>query len=192
MVILLLNTFFDRFIFANALTYKHNNFYLVNTPFVISPTDILVSLVAQNDTDLNTKIYYAIKESTKKNLLKQLDLDLRVENEKAISLFTEFFTASGWGKLEIIDIDSKEKRAILSLENSPFASALRWKTNKPVDHFMRGLLAGFFSKLFKLEVDCVETKCAAMNHNFCEFIIKSRIDFNFKLEEVKDQLGSKM
>lgn len=188
----MLNTFFDRFIFANALKYKHNNFYLVNTPFVISPTDILVSLVAQNDTELNTKIYYAIKESTKNNLLKQLDLDFRVENGKAVSLFTNFFTASGWGKIEIIDINHKEKRAIISIENSPFASALRWKTNKPVDHFMRGLLAGFFSKLFSLEVDCVETKCSAMNHKFCEFIIKSRSDFDFKLEKVQDQLGSRI
>ncbi|MFH1239666.1 MAG: 4-vinyl reductase [Candidatus Diapherotrites archaeon] len=188
----MLNTFFDRFIFANALTYKHNNFYLVNTPFVISPTDILVSLVAQNDSELNTKIYYAIKESTKNNLLKQLGLDFRVENEKAVSIFTNFFTASGWGKIEKINFDVKEKRAIVSLENSPFASALRWKTNKPVDHFMRGLLAGFFSKLFNLEVDCVETKCAAMNHNSCEFIIKSRSDFDFSLEEVKDQLGSRL
>jgi hypothetical protein len=49
---------------------------------------------------------------------------------------------------------------------------------KPVCHIYAGLLAGFFSRLVKKSLNCIEIQCYAMGETYCKFLIgkQDRID----------------
>jgi predicted hydrocarbon binding protein len=185
----MLNSFYDKFIYTAGLKYEHNNFKLVNLPFMIVPVELMVSILRKDDENTNKEIYYAIKESTKKHLLQQFELDFGLEGDSGLNFIESFFSASGWGKIHHIDLNLSEKKAIVGVENSPFALALRNQVQHEIDHFLRGMLAGVFSDYFEKEMDCVESKCTALNEKHCEFVIKQGMKFNFESLKTRRQLN---
>jgi predicted hydrocarbon binding protein len=187
----MLNSFFDKYIFTNTLKYKNNNFFLLNIPFAIIPNELIVSISSQNNIEFNRIIYSMIKESTRKNLVRQFAFDFKIDRKKAMQLFETFFTASGWGKIQNIDTDFEGKRAILTVENSPVASSLKGKVNFPVDIMLRAIFAGIFSEVFEINVDCVESECVAAGGDRCKFIVKPENEFDLSKKAVRDQLPFK-
>jgi len=183
----MLNQFFDKYIFTNTLKYTHNNFYLVNVPFVISPVDIFLSILKSSDAMLHKKIYLAIKEDTQSSFLKRF-AELGITQEKEIDFVRAFFIASGWGAIQIIDHDKESKRAIVVLDNSPFATKLIGKVDLPVDTFLKGVLAGLFSKIYDADIDCIEVECVALGAKSCKFILKPKTEFDINKKVVQDQL----
>lgn len=188
----MLNNFFDKFIFTNSLRYTHNNFYLMNIPFVIFPVDALNELFSKNDSDFNVKIYSAIKASVKNDLLKQFNIDFGLNGNKSLELVEQFFTASGWGNLQNVNLDLQKNHAIVSVSNSPFASELAGKISTESDHLIRGVLAGLFSYAFNEDVDCVETKCLCTGGEQCQFIIKPFKEFDLANPKTREQIEIKI
>jgi len=184
----MLNSFFDKFIFTSTLKYTHNNFYVTNIPFVISPIEALTGLAEITDPETQKKIYTAVKKSTQEKLMQQFSFNFGLEKSKEIELVKEFFTASGWGNIQTIDIEMQSKRAIIIIENSPFAAALKGKT-QTADVFLRGIIAGMFSKIFEEDIDCAEVECAAHNSERCKFIIKPKTEFDFANPLVQQQIS---
>ncbi|MBN2127738.1 MAG: 4-vinyl reductase [Candidatus Diapherotrites archaeon] len=184
----MLNSFYDKFIYTSGLKYKDNNFTLINLPFMIVPVELMIALLRKDDPELGQLIYYSIKDSTEKHLLKQFDVDFGLGGEKALRFIEEFFSASGWGAINQVDLNFKKKQAIVSVQNSPFAFALKGQVKSETDHYLRGILAAAFSDLFKEKVECVETKCIALNANSCEFIIKPASELNFENPSTRRQI----
>jgi predicted hydrocarbon binding protein len=184
----MLNSFFDKYIFTNTLKYRNNNFFLLNIPFSIIPTEIIVAISSQNDIEFNRKIYFSIKENTRKNMVKQFQLDFGLDRKKSLIVFENFFSASGWGKIQTIDINFENKRAIIIVENSPIATSLKGKVSFPVDIILRAIFAGIFSEAFQENVDCVESECVAVSGERCKFIIKPEHNFDLSKKIVRDQL----
>lgn len=183
----MLNTFYDRFIYTNSLKYKDNNFYLLNLPFVILPVSVLVAIAEKNDKSLNLELYYSVKESVGASLKKEFEIDFGFEGERGLEFMQSFFTASGWGKFEIIDLDKENARAIVGVMHSP-VSLLVKTCKSPCDTFLRGFIAGVFSIYFKKNVDCVEVKCMCMGQTSCEFVVKPLGEFNFESGLTRNQL----
>jgi predicted hydrocarbon binding protein len=184
----MLNSFFDKYIFTNNLKYRNNNFFLMNIPFAIVPVEVLVSISMQNETNVKRALYQSVKENTRYNLVRQFQLDFGLDKKKALQLFETFFTASGWGKIQSIDINFETKRAILTVENSPVALALKGKVSYPVDIMFRSVFAGIFSEVFGESMDCVESECAAISGERCKFIVKAENEFDISKKMVRDQL----
>ncbi|RLG75354.1 MAG: hypothetical protein DRO23_04285 [Thermoprotei archaeon] len=46
------------------------------------------------------------------------------------------------------------------------------KSDKPVSHFLRGILGGILFTIFRKEITVYETKCIAKGDKFCEYTIK--------------------
>ena len=67
----MLNRFYDKYIFVGGLKYQHNNFYLMGIPFVMIPTQLLLSEKLVNDHDFNKKIYYTVKSAMAKGLMRE-------------------------------------------------------------------------------------------------------------------------
>ena len=185
----MLNAFLDKFIYTSTLKYVHNNFYLADVPFMLVPSDLLVGVCGEQNPDFDKMFYSDVRKSTLKRLIKQFDLHFGLSSGKSLTLFHDFFTASGWGGVEITNIDDTEKRAIISVSNSPMATALKGKVKFPVDHMLRGVLAGIFSNYFKLPMECVETKCFALGDKNCEFVVKKAQDFDFGNKLTRRQLS---
>ena len=154
------------------------------------PVEIITSLLAIQDTEFQKKIYVAIKQHTKENLIPQFSLTVGLEKQKELEILKDYFIASGWGNIQTIDLELEAKRAMILVENSPFATALKGKQQNPVDTFLRGILAGIFSKMLGEDIDCVETECAAQNSERCNFIIKPKTEFDFTNPIVQQQLSA--
>jgi predicted hydrocarbon binding protein len=185
----MLNGFYDKFIFTGTLKYTHNNFYLTEIPFLMAPIETLVGIAGVQDTEFQKKIYLEVKKSTSQKLINQFTTNLGMEKEKEIKLIEEFFTGSGWGLIQSIDMQMEAKRAIIVLENSPFVTELKGQSKIPVDTFLRGSLAGIFSKIFSEDIDCVESECAAVSGERCKFILKPKTEFDFANPMVQQQLS---
>jgi len=160
----------------------------MNIPFVIAPVETLVGLAGVNDSEFHKKMYVATKQSTRDALFKDLTLTFS-DKKKELEFVENFFTASGWGHIQSIDVQYEGKKAIVVVENSPFAFALKGKMTFPVDALLRGTLAGIFTKLFEEEIDCVEVECAALSSERCKFILKPKSEFDFANAIVGQQLA---
>jgi predicted hydrocarbon binding protein len=183
----MLNQFLDKYIFTNTLTYKQNNFSLVNIPFVIFPTDLLFSLISDNDINKRKDLYYKIKESSIKYFMPKFK-ELRMDGKKQIDFVKTLFIASGWGSIQFIDLDAEGKKAIVIIENSPFATTLKGKVDFPVDIIPRAILASLLEVVFLSEIDCVESECKAVNGEKCKLILKPTSEFDFNSAIVREQL----
>ena len=183
----MLNSFLDKFIFTNSLQYKHNNFFLADVPFAIIPLDALAGIAKLEDRELNFGIYKSVKESTQNSLRRQFQIDFGVEGQKGLDFMNAFFTASGWGEIQVTDFDEKKSHAMVSVSNSAVAQNVKG-AKLPVDTFMRGFLAGVFSIYFKSDVDCVETKCLGQSASHCDFVIKPLSEFKFDNPLTRSQL----
>ena len=69
----MLNSFLDKFVVTNNLKYKNNNFYLIDTQFLMVPTEILVSITAKASPEEAKKIYYAVKQATQEKLMEKME-----------------------------------------------------------------------------------------------------------------------
>ncbi|MDD3083507.1 MAG: 4-vinyl reductase [Candidatus ainarchaeum sp.] len=183
----MLNKFLDKYIFTSTLKYSHNNFFLVNIPFLLMPIDLLIYLSSVDDIEKQKEFYFSFKESTKKYFMPRFK-EFNIGDVKKLEFVKNFFIASGWGLIEIVDFDEDSKRAIVVLDNSPFAKQLKGKINFNADNLLRGVLAGIFSVIFKEDLDCVEVECFALNDKSCKFVIKPIIEFDLEKQIVRDQL----
>jgi len=184
----MLNSFYDKFIFTNGLQYKHNNFFLVNLPFLICPTEIVIGLLNTDNPAFERHVYYNVKHSVRDRLVAQFGLEFGFKGEKMVNFLERYFVASGWGDIRNVDLDFDAKKAIIRVKNNPLTGRLRGKVKTPSDHILRGIFAGLFSKVFGEGVECVETHCIALGEEDCEFIIKKQAEFDVSDERVQEQL----
>jgi len=184
---LLLNSFFDKYIFTGTLKYTHSNFFLVDVPFVIAPTNILIGLSSDDNSEFQKKIYSEVKKGTADYFLQKI-VELGIDNQRQLKFVQDFFIGSGWGNIQVIDLNYDSKRAIVVVENSPFSFSLKGKTKVECDVFIRGVFAGLFSKIFNTDIDCVEVECFVLNAERCKFIVKPKSEFDFSNEIVQRQL----
>lgn len=188
----MLNKFYDKFVFVNQLKFRNYNFSLADIPFVILPTDIIAGICAIEEPELSKKVYYSVKSAVLKDLAPRFKLEVGTEQEKFLKFSETYFTASGFGLLQNIQLDFEKNRAIVSVSNSAVAQLLRGRVKAPCDHVLRGILAGLFSAAFKSDIECVEHKCSALHDNSCEFVCESAEEIDFKRPEVREQLALKL
>jgi len=78
----------------------------------------------------------------------------------------------GWNVPEVVEIDLVNKRAVIRIHES-FECELGKKEGKPYSQFLRGVIAGIFSGIFRQNVKVEEVKCIAKGDPYCEFQIKA-------------------
>jgi predicted hydrocarbon binding protein len=184
---MVLNNFFDKFIFTSQLRFKDSNFFVLDIPFVIVPVDILLGFSEMDDPTINKAVYYAYKTSAHKQLIPKFQLG--ATKQKFLELSQAFFGASGWGISKNVQLDEVNHRAVVVVSHSPLARSLQGKTTHPCDHYMRAILAAIYSAYFETNVECVETECACLRPGDCTFVLKPPAEFDFTKEETQRQLS---
>lgn len=79
------------------------------------------------------------------------------------------YVATGWGKIELTDINPPRMTAKVRLREGFECVGL--STGKKESHFIRGHFAGAFSSYFGKVVKAKETKCLSSGDPYCEFEI---------------------
>jgi predicted hydrocarbon binding protein len=87
------------------------------------------------------------------------------------------FITQGWGNWEVDLSDQKNGFMFINIFDSVVARTLG-DVGKPVCHIYAGLFAGFFTKLIRRELGCIEIQCYSMGETYCKFLLgrKDRID----------------
>jgi predicted hydrocarbon binding protein len=122
----------------------------------------------------HAKVYKGLKDESLKNIA---DLSKRIgkSDEGVISTLQNLFELYGLGKMNITNLDNKNKQASILLSDSTIAKEQIKQSGKskvPVCTVTKGILAGIFSYLFKHDVDCFEKKCMAKGDDMCAFVIQ--------------------
>jgi uncharacterized protein len=74
----------------------------------------------------------------------------------------------GWGRFILEEFDLSSEKISIRVVNSPFA-AYYGESEKPVCHFIRGIVAGIAFGVFGRFTEVVETHCLSKKDAFCRF-----------------------
>ena len=145
---------------------------------VVFPLPVLVAMVKNLRTSLNptavqTILWYAGREigSSMKEGHERAFATRDIDSISA--LLRVDLALLGWSLVEIVKLDKEKRSATLRLFDN-WECGMFKGSSEPQSHFIRGLLAGFFSSLFKVEMEAKETKCIAKGDPYCEFEIKEK------------------
>ncbi|MGB9728755.1 MAG: V4R domain-containing protein [Thermoprotei archaeon] len=88
-----------------------------------------------------------------------------------VELLKHISIATGWvSDFDIIEYSPTNNRAIIRVKDN-WECSIVGKTGKAESHYVRGILAGFFSSHFKVECQAFETMCISKGDEYCEYEI---------------------
>jgi len=98
--------------------------------------------------------------------------DIGTEDPRAlVGMAKAYFRTVGWGILDVVKMSLEAGEAQIRVYQS-FECETGKGSETPYGHFIRGILAGFFTEIFGEEAKAVETKCIATGDPYCEYMIK--------------------
>jgi predicted hydrocarbon binding protein len=98
----------------------------------------------------------------------------KIAERELVELMLKTRISVGWlSHYEIIDYSSIRKYARIRVWNN-WECQLKGNTGKVESHFLRGVLAGFFTKHFNADCQAYETKCISKGDEYCEYEIKPK------------------
>jgi len=95
---------------------------------------------------------------------------LDLSDEEIIHFMMEMGTQIGWGRFELERFDPSENILMVKVYHSPFAEAYG-SSSSSVCHFIRGILAGMASVVFKRDLVAKESACLSRGDEYCGFEI---------------------
>lgn len=93
------------------------------------------------------------------------------KTKEGLAEMLETYSATGWGKVHLLDLDPVHRTAKVKLEDGFECAGVR--TGKAEGHFVSGHLAGAFSAFFGTDAKCEETRCISKGDGHCEFSISA-------------------
>jgi predicted hydrocarbon binding protein len=91
-----------------------------------------------------------------------------------IEIFGRTRIAAGWvSDFELVEYDPVGCRAVVRVWDNIECSIVG-RTGKAESHYIRGILAGFFTKHFDVECQAFETRCISKDDPYCEYEIKPK------------------
>ena len=165
--------FFKKLLFARALVFDKGALKVLNVRSIIIPGETFVR-----------QQYEMLKKNPKNDsILKEIGI---MQGKSAVELAKKFYQGGtkdkvdnmlqsigfmGFGEVRLVNPDISTGNAKIQLTNSLVATEykrLGFKTKKPVDTFMLGVIEGGISDLIGKKVVCKETKCEALGAPYCE------------------------
>ena len=112
-------------------------------------------------------------------IIREADNIGAVEPLEKFSIAADIFKAHGYGVVEeITAFREKPPHIELKISGCIECSLAEGEVEKPFSHFIRGIIAGFSTRLFNRKMFAEETKCIARGDPYCKFIIKPKINYN--------------
>lgn len=91
-----------------------------------------------------------------------------LKDHEIVRFMIQMGTQIGWGRFELEKFDPVNRLLSVTVHHSPFAMAYG-ASKTSVCHFIRGVLSGIASEVFKEEKEMKEVHCFAKADPFCRF-----------------------
>ncbi|MBD3203877.1 hypothetical protein GF327_06260 [Candidatus Woesearchaeota archaeon] len=149
---------------------NHGSIEVLNRKQILLSSEIIHLLQLENNS------YDKIKEISRQDFHEFCN-EFGSKRKELMANIEDIFNLYGLGRLEIKEVDSKNKSAKLNLFNSSIAHVHLNKnkeSGKAVCNLTCAVLSGIFSYLFDEDIDCREQRCYAKGDEFCQFVVKKR------------------
>ena len=91
-----------------------------------------------------------------------------LSDEEILRFMIEMGPQIGWGRFELERFDLKKKSLSVKVYHSPFAEAYG-TSSAPICNFIRGVMSGMATVVFKEECEITEILCFAKGNPYCKF-----------------------
>ena len=174
----------ETFMMARSISFKDGNISLFSNRIVMAPATFFFEFTKaiENSPSETHSLYESAKTSFKDVVVKDVRTYKFSVNDYIKWLF-DIAIFSGWGMLKLESLDKEKMQGIITMTNSPVSEGPVGKAKMPVDHIVRGFIAGALSVAFKKDLDVAEMECVALGAQSCKFIFK--LAEEFKEGEVK-------
>lgn len=181
---------FDEIAVMRQLTFKDGDIELMGNRVVIIHANFLYDYCLKiNDSPEKVhELYETSKSSFRVGIAESIGKAYGFSFHDFFKWMTKIAMLAGWGTLKYELLDEEKKIARITVDNSPVAEHLKEKVNNPVDHFIRGFIAGAATAAFKTDVDAIEEECMALGAERCKFLFKPANTFESSPETIY-QLG---
>lgn len=163
---------FKKLLVSRHINIEKGKMDLLGHSIVFIPVEMFAYVIkeSKNSKEIGNLIYEGCRKAAK-DFSKDINKKYRFKNKREFSKWLiDLFSLSGWGILTLQKLDLKNKKAIFRLHDSPVCK-IYGKSKEPLDHAIRGLLAGGSCEILNGNIHGVETKCASMNGSYCEFVM---------------------
>ena len=159
---------------AKQLKFSDGNISLMGNRVTIFNADLFsdYTLRINDSPEKVSELYDSVKLSFRAGFAKTVGVAYHFSFNDYFKWMTDLTGLTGWGKVTWLDLDQEGKRGIVFVENSPIAEDLIGKVKSPIDHVLRGFIAGGASAAFNADMDVIEEECFALGAAKCKFIIK--------------------
>ena len=184
--------FFQELTLAKQISFTQGDISLLGNRVTIVHATFWAeyTLKINNDPKRVLELYEISKSSFRDGMSKSIGKKYGLSFNDFFKWLTNIAMFAGWGKLTWLDLNEKNKNGVISVENSPVVEILKNKVNLPIDHLIRGFIAGGASGWLNADIDAFESECAATGKNNCKFIFKPKGEFEINPETLR-QLGIK-
>jgi predicted hydrocarbon binding protein len=160
----------DLFLFGKQITvFDVRSFYHIKKilkSYIANSDRILYNAGRQTANTLSNNFYDFLGDSAEVFLS---------DKRNALANFIDVLNWLGFGEISIAKSDFKNLKIVFVVKHS--AEAQEFVNRKEITHSSvcyatAGIFAGLCEILFKLPLECKETRCIACGDDFCEFVIK--------------------
>lgn len=167
---------FKKLLMAGQIKFEEGSISFLNSRVLITPSELFINLMNRfkyND-NICLEFYRASKSTNIKGFAKEVSRKYNLKQLELAKWLINTGNVSGWGNIKFIAQDNNNKTGVVEVRNG---ISQKIKSKIPVDHFLRGQIAGGTSAAFNMEFECIERKCIAEGDECCEFVIKPRSIF---------------
>ncbi|MBU5537076.1 MAG: 4-vinyl reductase [Candidatus Aenigmatarchaeota archaeon] len=160
---------------------ENGHLILFNEFGILTPSGVVVKLRELLERQFGEKVADKILmklgeyqvEAAAKRYIKILGIH-RLDKNKIIQFTEKILNVLGWGKILVQPFHDSIVTVIMKESALGIRYRKMYKKNskRPIDFWVAGMLKKHFSVIFETEVKVKETKCMAMGHPYCEFLIK--------------------
>ena len=183
---------FEKLMLAKKMSFDDGAIYLLGNRVTIIQSDFFVeySMRANNSSDKINELYEVAKITFRDSIAKSIGKAYSFTFNDFFKWMTDIAMLAGWGIVKWQMIDKNKKIGVITIEKSAVGGNLKGKVTSPVDHVIRGFIAGGASASFNIDMDAIEEECIALNASVCKFVFKPAGTFQ-RSEEIDRQLSQR-
>ena len=169
------------------MTFGDGLIEIFGQPVVLNPllTEIGI-LKALEKKKLENVIYYSAKDAGLE-WFKNMTSKYGLKPQDIMKWGPDLINLAGWGTVKPIKADISSSSLDFYLLNSTLAKNYG-KSDRPVDHYFRGLVTGAWENACKESLAGVEIECLSMGAKACRFQVRPITFFAKGTDLVKNQL----
>ncbi len=167
---------FKKLLMAQQIKFEEGSITLLDSRTVFVPSEIFTNLIKKfkEDEKVCIEFYKASKFSNIVGFAEKVSKKYKLKEMELAKWLVNVGNVGGWGKMKFTAEDDAEKMFIIEVRNSITQNI---KSSVPVDHFLRGQIAGGASAAFGIDFNCIERRCVSVGDDCCEFVVKPTESF---------------